>query len=151
MTDKTSSRLCGEETVCTGCGACIVACMDQNDTCIEAGEPPLRRLRAVQGPSGQGNPSVCYVSESCRHCAGSPCVSACPHGAMTRDPDTGCVTVEAGRCRGCGLCIKACPYSVPKLGPGGRVYKCDGCNERRKAGLLPACVKVCPVGAIKRW
>ena len=26
--------------------------------------------------------------------------------------------------------------------------KCDACLERQKAGLMPACVKVCPVGAL---
>ena len=26
--------------------------------------------------------------------------------------------------------------------------KCDACIERQKAGLRPACVKVCPTGAL---
>ena len=26
--------------------------------------------------------------------------------------------------------------------------KCDACIERQKAGLLPACVKICPTGAL---
>ena len=148
MTDRISPKLNAEEGICTGCGACIVACMDQNDTKPEQGQPPLRWLR--EGKAVQEGQYTCYVSETCRHCVDSPCVQACPHGAMVRDPLTGCVTVQTEQCQGCGRCVRACPYSVPQVGPGGKVYKCDGCNQRRKAGLLPACVKVCPVGAIPK-
>ena len=42
----------------------------------------------------------------------------------------------------------ACPYGVPTFGPDGKMRKCDACMERQKAGLVPACVKVCPTGAL---
>lgn len=42
----------------------------------------------------------------------------------------------------------ACPYGVPSFGYDGKMRKCDACIERQKAGLVPACVKVCPTGAL---
>lgn len=42
----------------------------------------------------------------------------------------------------------ACPYGVPGFGPDGKMRKCDACIERQRAGMLPACVKVCPTGAL---
>ena len=42
----------------------------------------------------------------------------------------------------------ACPYGVPGFGEDGKMRKCDACMERQKAGLTPACVKVCPTGAL---
>ena len=37
---------------------------------------------------------------------------------------------------------------MPTFGDDGKMRKCDACIERQKAGLLPACVKVCPTGAL---
>ena len=31
------------------------------------------------------------------------------------------------------------------------MMKCDGCVERVKRGMLPACVKVCPFDALKLY
>jgi Fe-S-cluster-containing dehydrogenase component len=42
----------------------------------------------------------------------------------------------------------ACPYGIPSFGEDGKMKKCDACIERQKAGMLPACIKVCPTGAL---
>ena len=43
----------------------------------------------------------------------------------------------------------ACPFGAPKFSAQGRLKKCDGCHVRLKCGMEPACVRVCPTGALK--
>lgn len=39
----------------------------------------------------------------------------------------------------------ACPFHAPSFDEEeGATYKCDGCLERRRAGLQPRCVESCP-------
>ena len=45
--------------------------------------------------------------------------------------------------------IESCPYNIPRKGPNGALAKCDMCLDRVQNGLLPACVKTCPTGAMK--
>jgi formate dehydrogenase iron-sulfur subunit len=43
----------------------------------------------------------------------------------------------------------ACPWSIPQLDrASGLLTKCHMCHQRVRAGLLPACVKACPTGAL---
>lgn len=127
---------------CIACGACTVACMDQNDTDL-----PLRRCVTVE--EGRGTDvKMTYLSLSCRHCAGAPCLAACPRGCITRDGETGFVVYDNTECTGCRRCLRACPYNAPVFDRDRKMRKCDGCNERVRHGLLPACVKVCPLDAL---
>jgi formate dehydrogenase iron-sulfur subunit len=44
---------------------------------------------------------------------------------------------------------EACPYDIPRYLPGtGIMAKCTMCFDRIKEGMLPACVKTCPTGAM---
>jgi formate dehydrogenase iron-sulfur subunit len=43
----------------------------------------------------------------------------------------------------------ACPYNIPRRNEEtGLLSKCTMCNDRVHAGMLPACVKVCPTGTM---
>jgi formate dehydrogenase iron-sulfur subunit len=42
----------------------------------------------------------------------------------------------------------ACPYDIPRKAADGRIVKCTMCIDRISNGLKPACVKVCPTGAM---
>ena len=84
---------------------------------------------------------------SCFHCAQAPCIYACPTGAMMRDRD-GAVKVDIVKCIGCASCLAACPFGIPEIVAPGYAIKCDLCEPLRKQGLDPACVSVCPAGAI---
>ena len=129
---------------CSACGACALACMDQNDTDVQQGERPFRHTFTLEGDKGD----LHFYSVSCMHCADAPCVMGCPCGCRGKDPDTGFTLYDTTNCIGCHSCAMACPYGVPTFGPDGKMRKCDACMERQKAGLVPACVKVCPTGAL---
>lgn len=133
--------------LCMGCGACAVACMDENDVNLAAGEMPNRRIhRSEQVKAGADY--IRFVSVSCNHCEDSPCLVGCPTGAIYRDPETNAVTVARDLCIGCHSCALACPFGVPRYDGENKLTKCDLCSDRLKAGLTPACVRVCPVRAL---
>lgn len=129
---------------CVGCGACAVACMDQNDIYPEIGGQAFRRIYQVE----EGCEEIRYLSLACRHCEDNPCAIACPTGAVSRDSVTGSVNVNIDLCIGCHSCALACPFDVPRYDAEGKMQKCGLCAERVEAGLDPACVRVCPMGAL---
>ena len=134
--------------VCAGCGACVVACMDQNDIYPEKGQPALRRIYRIE-EGRTPNANIRYVSAACMHCEDSPCVMGCPTGAITKDNRTGAVLVNRDLCIGCHSCALACPFGVPRYDSEEKMQKCRLCVERVEAGLQPACVRVCPTGALR--
>jgi len=101
-------------------------------------------------------PAVCFgetgpvtVPIVCKQCAEPACVDACPADAMKID-DSGVVRRAINLCRGCGSCVRACPFGV--LDPAmvrNKVGKCDLCADRTEAGGIPRCVSVCPTGALR--
>jgi len=120
--------------------------MDQNDIYPEKDQPPFRRVYRIEGREG---PVIQYLSMSCNHCADSPCLIACPTGAITRDPETRSILVDRDLCIGCHSCAMACPFGVPRYDAGNKMNKCDLCAVRVSCGLRPACVKVCPMEALR--
>lgn len=84
----------------------------------------------------------------CNQCTKPPCVDICPVGALTKRPD-GIVDIDRDACIGCRACMQACPYDALYLNDDlGAVEKCHFCAHRVERGFAPACVTVCPVGAI---
>lgn len=132
-----------DESKCSACGACALACMDQNDVNIPAGEQPFRHTFTLEK-----NRHLHFFSVSCMHCDDAPCVMGCPSACLSKDPETGFTVYDNTLCIGCHSCAMACPYGVPTFGSDGRMRKCDACIDRQHAGLIPACVKVCPTGAL---
>ena len=135
---------------CVNCAACAVACMDQNDIFPECGDMPLRRCFTVEEGHGM-NTKMTYMSIGCMHCADAPCISACPVGCLRKDTETGLTVYDNTNCIGCHSCAMACPFGAPSFNREGKMIKCDGCNERVKFGLEPACVRVCPFDALKLY
>jgi formate dehydrogenase iron-sulfur subunit len=62
----------------------------------------------------------------------------------------GGVFIQPDVCNGCGYCVTACPFGVvERHKKDGRAFKCTFCYDRQKAGMEPACAKVCPTQSIK--
>ncbi len=133
--------------LCIGCGACSVACMDENDVDVSIGCTANRRIHCLDNLKDESEP-IRYVSVSCMHCDDSPCLIGCPTGAIYRDPQSNAVMVDQDSCIGCHSCALACPFGVPRYDNQDKLTKCDHCAQRLNAGLIPACVRVCPIGAL---
>ena len=86
------------------------------------------------------------ICPGCAHCG--ICIKACPVQAIYKDPKTGFVLTDKGKCIGCHACEKVCPKDVIHFDKDGKMEKCDGCIERIREGREPACVRVCFPGAI---
>ena len=140
-----------DQTRCTGCFACCVACKDWND--IPAG--PANWIRVLCGEEGVfPEVFVSYLIALCYHCANPHCVLACPVGAITKRESDGIVVVDPEKCLGnreCRtLCLNACPWDIPQFGPeeNARMQKCDLCMERWADKKKPICVEACPMRAL---
>ncbi len=133
---------------CVACGACAVACMDQNDFDEKQDQKPFRTICDLE--TEQDGVMHCQrFTRSCLHCDDAPCISACPKQCIRKDPETGFTIYDSESCIGCKKCFRACPYAIPGFGADRKMRKCDGCYIRVHHGLLPACVKACPFGALK--
>lgn len=132
--------------LCTGCGACVTACMDEHDAFpVEA--PPLRRLSRTEHVR-KGEVQLTWYSLGCLHCAAHGCMNVCPKKCFTADPETGTIQLDNTGCVGCKACARACGFQGIVFGEDRKARKCDGCLERLKEGRLPRCVAACPRHAI---
>jgi menaquinone reductase, iron-sulfur cluster-binding subunit len=105
---------------CTGCGACMVACMAENNVPFKEDESDkllsITWMHVYKLDNGEAYPNhdICYLPRPCQHCEGhdghSPCVSVCPATATDYDMATGIVSQIYTRCFGCRYCMAACPY-----------------------------------------
>jgi Fe-S-cluster-containing dehydrogenase component len=91
-----------------------------------------------------------FMKAQCMHCVDPACTGACMLGALKKR-EKGIVSYDASLCIGCRYCQMACPFGVPKfewakVAP--KIVKCELCRHRLAEGKLPACVEVCPRGAV---
>ncbi|MBI4333750.1 MAG: 4Fe-4S dicluster domain-containing protein [Chloroflexi bacterium] len=139
-----------DQTRCTGCYTCVVACKDWHD--VPAGPASWRSVACIE----QGtfpDVFVAFLSSACYHCAEPACVSACPANAISKRQQDGIVVVDPGMCLGkdnCDLCLKACPYDTPQFGAeeNAGMQKCDLCIDRLAENKPPICVAGCPMRAL---
>lgn len=127
-----------------------MACMDEKDTDVEHGEKPFRTAK-VQELREDGRVSFVFMSTACLHCKDGICVRICPKNCLYKDEESGLTLYDNTNCIGCGLCADACPIDAISFNKKGKIEKCDGCISRLRAGLVPACVRVCPTGALEMF
>ena len=127
------------QTNCTGCKACQIACKDAYDLPVGVFFRHVRSFETGSYPK----PNRYHYSHTCNHCATPACVAFCPENSLFI-ADDGTVQQDQDLCTGCKKCIDACPYGVPQyLEDKNIVTKCDSCASYRAAGEPPACVAAC--------
>ncbi len=132
---------------CTACQACVMACMDQNDIDAAHRQHPFRNAAELEGTE-DGKKKFTFLSVACMHCEDAPCVMGCPSACLYKDAESGLTLYDNTNCIGCHSCAMACPFGAPSFNAEGKLEKCDGCIERLRHGLIPACVRVCPSGSL---
>ena len=154
MTHYTQLAFLFDQSKCTGCKACQIACKDKHDLPVSM---TWRRVPEYSGGSwsldqhsGTARHDVWtyFTSVSCNHCDDPICVEVCPSTAMHKGAG-GIVAVDPALCIGCKYCAMACPYEAPQFdATTGKMSKCDFCADRIAAGRAPACVEACPTRAL---
>jgi len=155
-----------DTTRCTACRGCQIACKQwnrlpatetrnrgsyQNPEDLNFSTYKLVRFQEHEGVNGR--PVWNFFPDQCRHCVEPPCKemgdSEAPGGILV-DETTGAVLyTDRLRKADAEEIREACPFDIPRAQEGtGFLSKCTMCVDRVQNGLLPACVKTCPTGAM---
>lgn len=90
-----------------------------------------------------------FGNNRCMHCEEAACMIVCPAGAIYRS-ETGAVSIDYDKCIGCNYCVANCTFHVMSFDrKTNKPVKCTLCVDRTSSGLIPACAKACPTGAIQ--
>ncbi len=123
---------------CIGCQLCEYIC---SYTHIGEFNTYRSRIRVVRAEE------IMVTAVACRTCEDAPCVVACTRDAMSQDPLTGIIRLDASKCDGCAWCIEACDFGAISINPETKQAEiCDQC-ENVEGGAQ--CVLWCPKDALE--
>ena len=157
-----------DTTLCTACRGCQTACKQwnqnpatktrqrgtyQNPPDLSAVTWKLVRFNETKGSAG--DPKWYFFPDQCRHCLYPPCKMAADEEnpeAVVLDKRTRAVIFDPAvriSPEGFRKIREICPFDIPRYDEkNGRMAKCTMCFDRVGEGMLPACVKACPTGAM---
>ena len=156
-----------DTTKCTACRGCQIACKQWHKNpatkTIQQGthqNPPdlsfftYKLVRFSEFEEGEKTKWY-FFADQCRHCMEPPCKATAESlgiKAITKDEATGAVILSPKvkvKAADFQAIRESCPYDIPRWDEKvAGMAKCTMCIDRIKEGLLPACVKSCPTGAM---
>lgn len=130
-----------DTTFCTGCNACAYRCIQEYRYHDQAAKGLFRTFAQINDDG--------LYHKRCMHCVDPDCVANCPVKALTKS-EYGPVLYDAQKCVGCQTCVRVCKFHVPQFDEVARkMIKCSMCAHRINENKPPACVEVCPTGALQ--
>jgi len=156
---------------CTACRGCQIACKEWHE--LPANKTTQYKWGSHQNPQDlnannyklvrfnerleDGVVRWNFFPDQCRHCEIAPCKETGDlyiEEAIVQDEKTGAIVftdkTKSFNKEEFEEIKDACPYNVPRRdGDKGVLSKCTMCNDRIHNGMIPACVKVCPTGAMQ--